>query len=286
MDNIEQITIVGTGLLGASCGLGLKAAGYKGKIAGVGRRIETAQRALELGCADSVGIDVATAVRDSQLVIIAIPVGGYEQLLNQLACVDHPGLTITDVGSTKQQVGLLARRLLPAPARFVGSHPMAGSEQHGPDAASASLFKGKLCVITAQPDTDRDALDRVEKLWTALGMRLVHLSAIEHDRQVARISHLPHAVAVLLLELVAKEGGLDLASTGFKDLTRLASGNPQIWSDIFSTNRAAMIEALDAFGTELSQFRSLVELAKDNELADLLKQNKQVRDAWIDSLKH
>lgn len=280
INKLDQITIVGPGLLGASCGLGLRAAGYKGKIAGVSRQLSTAKRAQQLGCIDTAATDLGPPVRDSGLVVVAIPLGAYEQVFEQLAQHDHDHLIITDVGSTKQQVCALAKRLLPAPARFVGSHPMAGSEQHGPDAAHADLFEGKPCIITLQPDCQKIAVQTVENLWTLLKMRLVHMPADEHDRHVARISHLPHAMAVLLLQLATEQGGLELASTGFKDMTRLASGDPQIWRDIFATNREAMIEALDAFAQELSGFRDCLSQNKDQAMLELLDKGKQVRDTW------
>lgn len=280
MDHIDQITIVGTGLLGGSCGLGLRSAGYKGKIAGVSRRPATAQRAQELGCVDTAGTDLGPPVRDSGLVIIATPLSTYDQVFEQLAQNDHPGLVITDVGSTKQQVCDLAKRLLPDPTRFVGSHPMAGREQHGPDAALADLFDGKPCVITAESDCQQTALKTVEGLWTLLKMRLVRMSADEHDRHVAHVSHLPHAMAVLLLQLAAQRDGLTVASTGFKDMTRLASGDPKIWLDIFTTNRQAILEALDDLDQELSSFRHMLSENQDKPLLELLSQSKKARDTW------
>ena len=130
MDNINQITIIGTGLIGASCGLGLRAAGYRGRIIGVGRRIETVERAQQMGCVDVATTDLGSAVPSSQLVIIATPLSTFKSLLGQLVEHSHEGLVITDVGSTKQQVGADARRLLPDPRRFVGAHPMAGGMLH------------------------------------------------------------------------------------------------------------------------------------------------------------
>ncbi len=284
MDRIGQITIVGTGLLGTSCGLGLRAGGYRGRIAGVSRRIETAQRAKALGGVDTASTDLGPPLRESQLVVIAVPLGSYEHVLGHLAQYDHADLVVTDVGSTKQQVCADARRLLPDPTRFVGSHPMAGSERHGPDAARPDLFEGKPCVITPEPDTDPHAQSVVETLWTRLKMKLVYLPAVEHDRRVAHISHLPHALAVLLLQLARREGGLDLASTGFRDTTRVASGDPQIWSDIFATNRQAIAKAIEVFGDELAEFRQMLLDKKDETLLETLCQNKAIRDRWINEM--
>src|SRR5690606_32676114 len=137
--------------------------------------------------------DLAEAVAGAQLAIVAVPLGGFDAVFKQLAAHDHANLTITDVGSTKSDVLTSARRRLPAPQRFLGSHPMAGSEQQGPAGARADLFHGKPCVLTPEPDTCATTVRRVEGLWTRLGMSLLRMSAATHDQQTAVISHLPHA---------------------------------------------------------------------------------------------
>ncbi len=285
MDQIKQMTIIGTGLLGASCGLGLRAAGFGGRLVGIGRRWEIVERARQLGCIDEAGTDIGAAVRNSQLVLLATPLSAFEAILEQLAKHDHPDLVVTDVGSTKQAVCADVRRLLPHPARFVGSHPMAGGEQHGPDAARADLFKGKPCILTPEPDADPDAVRTVESLWTMLQMRLIRMPACEHDQHVARISHLPHALASLLLELAVQHRSLRLASTGFRDTTRVASADPRVWLDIFATNRQAVIETIDAFTQQLAAFRRTLSQGNDQDLLALLDQTKQMRDQWIQSLE-
>lgn len=284
MDKVRQITIVGTGLLGSSCGLGLRAAGYCGRIVGVGRHVETVERARELGCVDEAATSLEAPVRGSDMVILATPLSYFAGLLQELARYDHPGMIITDVGSTKQQVCAEARRWLPDPTRFVGSHPMAGSEQHGPDAAKADLFRGKPCIITPESDTDPEAIRTVEALWAMLQMRVVQMPAEEHDHHVSRISHLPHALAVLLLEMVDGQGGLELASTGFRDTTRVASGDPDVWLDIFTANRQSVVDAVDSFSGQLSDFREMLVNTDDGRLMALLRHAKVVRDEWISRL--
>ena len=284
MDKVRQITIVGTGLLGSSCGLGLRAAGYSGRIVGVGRRALTVERARELGCIDEAATSLEAPVRGSDLVILATPLSHFAGLLQELAGYDHPGMVVTDVGSTKQQVCAEACRWLPDPTRFVGSHPMAGGEQHGPDAASADLFRGKPCIITPESDTNPEAIRTVEALWAMLEMRVVQMPAEDHDHHVARISHLPHALAVLLLDMVHKQGGLELASTGFRDTTRVASGDADVWLDIFTANRQSLIDAVDAFTGQLADFRELLATTDNEKLMELLRHSKDVRDDWISQL--
>lgn len=279
----QQITILGTGLLGGSIGLGLRARGWKGRIVGFSRRHTTLQTAQQLGCIDHIALDFPHAIRDSQLVILATPISAFESLISQLAQQHDGNRVITDVGSTKQYVIELARRSFP-PAmfrRFVGSHPMAGAETNGPQAARAELFANKPCLLTPDSDTNPHAVELVQSLWRTLGMRIQVLTAEEHDRIVARISHLPHAVAATLMQLAAEEGGLNAASTGFKDTTRVAGGEPQVWTDIFSTNRQAVLASLDAYLIRLQNFRQLLESGNRAQLHDFLLRSRQQRENWL-----
>ena len=280
--DVPVLTIIGTGLVGASIGLGLRAAGFKGHLIGVGRRTSTVQRAVELGCIDEASTDPAAATARSDLLVLATPLGRFAALLDQIAPHAGDRLVITDVGSTKKQVCDDARRLLKRPQRFVGCHPMAGSEQQGPDAARDGLFRGRPCIVTPAPDADADALQLVESLWASLGMTLLRMSAQEHDRQTAVISHLPHAVAVLLIGVAAERGGWPIASTGFRDTTRLASSNPPMRSDIMLANRDALIEALDVFAAHMGRLRCCLTEADDGGLLEWLSNQKQVRDKWLD----
>lgn len=287
MLDVEQITIVGTGLLGGSIGLGLRAAGYRGRLIGVGRRAQTLDAAIRRGCIDEGSLELEPPLAGGGLVILATPLGAFGDFLQRLAEAGRPLAAITDVGSTKAGVCDLARRILGSTLgpRFIGAHPMAGGEMHGPESARAGLFEHMPCILTPPRSADPQALALVETLWTTLGMRLVRMSAEDHDRTVARISHLPHALAVTLMRLVAREGGLNIASTGFRDTTRIASGDPQIWRDIFTTNRTAVVEALDQFVAELTEFRTA--LADDDEpsLSRALRDAKAQRDAWTGQRK-
>ncbi len=284
--NVKQITIVGTGLLGASLALALRQRGYAGKLVGVGRRRATLDQAARLGCWDLLTDRTAEAIQavpagQLQLAVLAAPLGHFEEIFTKLASCDREGLILTDVGSTKASVCEQAARLLPRPQWFVGSHPMAGSEQQGPDAADADLFAGKPCILTPTAGTRADALATVESLWRTLEMRLLQLTPEDHDRQVAVISHLPHAVAVLLVQVAAKLGGLDLASTGFRDTTRLASSNPTIRFDILDENRQQVIEALGAMQDELMCLKAAMMQRDDATVRQLLASSKTLRDRWL-----
>ncbi|MDP7349094.1 MAG: prephenate dehydrogenase/arogenate dehydrogenase family protein, partial [Phycisphaeraceae bacterium] len=201
----------------------------------------------------------------------------------ELGEMDLGDATITDVGSTKQQVCAAASRLLADPGCFIGSHPMAGGEQHGPSAARADLFGEKPCIITPGENASETRLALVESLWQTLGMRTMRMSAADHDRTVAQISHLPHLAAVLLVELAARGGAMDVASTGFADTTRVASGDPGLWADIFETNRDAMVAAIDTLCDDLNGFKQLLAGKDTASLLELLERAKTARDQWMQS---
>jgi len=287
--DVGQVTIVGTGLLGGSIGLGLRATGYGGRIVGVGRRDQTVRRAEALGCIDEGTTDLGKALccESGLLVVLATPLAAYEKVLGELAnsVEDDDKMVVTDVGSTKQHVCATAKRLLPENASFVGSHPMAGGEQHGPDQAVADLFQGKPCVIADEPDTCPAAMALTESLWLTLGMRPVRMTALEHDHQTAIISHLPHAVAAMLVQLGCRSDAMGVASTGFRDTTRIASGDPDLWLDIFSTNRSELLKAIDTFGIDLSRLRQLIEDNDRPALLDMLGLSKARRDLWLDTFE-
>lgn len=291
MLRVKQVTIVGTGLLGASLALALRGRGFSGRIVGVGRRKETLEKTRTLGCFDGLTVSTAEALHEASslgntkphLAVIAAPLGHFQEIFAKIAGADDGGLIVTDVGSTKATVCRMAADLLPDASRFVGSHPMAGSEQQGPDAADEQLFEGKPCVVTPQHDTDDQAIELVESVWKAVGMRLVRMSPTDHDRNVALISHLPHAVAALLVQVAAGVGGdgvFKMASTGFGDTTRIAAGDPGLWVDIFRENREAFLNSVDHYESAMKAFRELVKHGDDEALMNMLEKAKQARDAW------
>jgi prephenate dehydrogenase len=279
----RQLTIIGPGLLGASVGLGLKAVGYAGRIVGVSRRRSTAERARQRAAIDDVAEDFAP-LRDSQLAIVCVPLGAFRATFTAMAKHDHDALVITDVGSTKQSVLADARAALPAPRRFVASHPMAGSEQQGPGAAKADLFQGKPCILCPQADTDPAALGEVETLWQTLGMAMTRMSPAAHDRATALASHLPHAAAVLLIQTLLAAGEDEawaVASTGLCDTTRLASSNPPMRADIIHANREPLRQALGAYEQAIARLRTLLDRDDPAELTAYLEQARDARQQWL-----
>lgn len=255
------MSILGVGLLGGSIGLAVKSVISDCQVVGYGHRRQTLDAAVAMGAIDQ-GYDVlAEAVRDAELVILCTPVGLFESLLSQLAAHVKPGAIITDVGSTKRSIVGAAERILPDGVHFVGSHPMAGSEKRGVEFARTDLFQRALCITTPTAATDAGALERVESFWKLLGMRLTRLSPEEHDRMLAEVSHLPHALAAALVHLPS-DAALTLAGKGFLDATRIAGGDGGLWRDIFLDNRDSLQSALAKARRELDRLEEL--LATDN----------------------
>ena len=277
---IKHVTVIGVGLLGGSAALAIKAHDPSVRVAGVGRRKVSLDAALEVGAIDTAHFDPAECVGESDLVILATPVGAFEEHLRSAAPMLGTNTLVTDVGSTKVRVARLAGRILGPSGPFVGSHPMAGSEQKGVRFSRADLFAGATCIITPTAATRRDVADAIEAFWESLGMRVVRRSPGAHDRAVARISHLPHVLAGLLMLLPGKND-LDVSASGFRDVTRLASGDPEMWRDILLTNRGAVLAALDRFSADTAALRELIDRGDGEAIEKFLARAKKRRDTTI-----
>jgi len=277
---LKHVTVVGVGLLGGSAALALKAHNPSITVAGVGRRQVSLDEAMRVGAIDTAHFDAAEAVENSDLVILATPVRAFERHLKALAPALGANTLVTDVGSTKAKVVRMARRVLGPGNRFVGSHPMAGSEQKGVLFSRADLFVGATCIITPTRDTPQSAADKIEDFWKTLGMCVVRRSPAAHDRAVARISHLPHVLASLMM-LLPGRADLDVSATGFRDVTRLASGDPEMWRDILLTNRQAVLGALDGFAADIGKLRALIDRGDGGAIEKFLIKAKRRRDTTI-----
>lgn len=281
MHERATIVIAGTGLLGASLALAMKASGHAGPIIGVGRRVETLERAKVGGGFDDTRTNLAKAVKSADLVVLATPLSAFDGLLAELSPHTGNGLIVTDVGSTKAGPVAAARRRLPEHVRFVGAHPMAGSERQGPEAADAGLFRGRPCIVCRERDTDAEAAAIVAGMWQRVGMTMLEMTAEEHDRKTAAVSHLPHAAAVALVLAAEKLGGWDVASTGFRDTARLASSNPGMRRDIMLENRSALRHAIATLRQELARLDQHLETGDTDALLQDLESARWQRDNWL-----
>lgn len=286
---IHHLVVIGVGLIGGSFARALRHAGCVERITGVGRSRDNLDRARELGIIDHWTHDIAEAVHDADLVLVAVPMGGYEQVFRELAGAVPPTAVITDAGSTKQHAVEVAERLLPDPSRFVPAHPIAGTEQSGAEASFAELYEDRLCILTPTAATDGASLALVESLWKAAGSRVVSMDAESHDDFLASVSHLPHLAAFALVNAVRNQTDSDdhdpfrFAAGGFRDFTRIASSSPEMWRDIALANSEALSRKIDAFQAELSAMKAALATGDGEALLKAFAAAKKARDAWLAS---
>lgn len=278
----DNVAIVGVGLIGGSIGLSILKRGLAREVTGIGRRATSLQEALAAGCITTATCSLKEGVSKADIAIVCTPVDSIASLTLEAARHCPPQCLLTDAGSTKEAIvtqvegGWSAEQS--GTVRFVGSHPIAGSEKNGPAAASADLFEGRVVVITPTERTAPEAVGGVTALWQSLGARVVTMSPAAHDAALARTSHLPHLVASALAAATPAEL-LPLTAGGWQDATRIAAGDVALWREIFLANRGPTLKALDDFETVLAQLRQALEAADAQRLAELLAEGKRRRDA-------
>jgi prephenate dehydrogenase len=259
---IHRLAVVGVGLLGGSVAKAARTHAVAAEIVGIGRDAARLEAGRRDGALDRVTTDLAAGVRDADLVVLAAPVGVITAMLGAVARASGPETIVTDVGSTKAAIVRVAEDLGRArPLRFVGSHPMAGSDRSGYGHARADLFRGATIVVTPTETSEPAAVKTVGAFWEALGAgRVVTLDPDAHDRAVAAISHLPHLVAMALVDAVERfePGAFDVAARGFRDTTRIAASDPIVWEEIFLANRDALGRSLAVFREALDELERLI----------------------------
>ncbi len=272
------VTIIGTGLLGGSLGLGLKRAGMAGRIRGVGRRQSPLDTALALGAIDEASSDPGAAVRDADLVVVCTPAALVIPTLDSIRDAVSSGAIVTDVASTKADICAHAEATWPKPLRFVGSHPMAGSEKFGPEHSTADLYEGTVCLVEEGGDIDPAARAAVLELWIALGATVVDIDPAAHDQVVARTSHVPH-IAATALSLLADSGEdvRPFVGNGFRDATRIADGRPEIWRDICLTNSPAIRGGLAELIRSLQALSAAIESGDSAQVESFFERGREAR---------
>ena len=279
------VTIIGLGLIGGSIGLALR----RGKkpsweVVGHSRHADNLAKALDIGAIDRAEPNLKDAVRQAELIIIATPVLAMKEVFSGIAPHLAPGCIVTDTGSTKVQIMRWAREILPPTVNFVGGHPMAGRERYGIRAAEVDLFRGCTYCLTPSEKAPPESTETVIGMIRRLGATPFLIEPQEHDDLVAGISHLPMLLSAGLVSLTTKNASWSkmskLASSGYHDLTRLASGNPEVNSHICLSNQKAIVDWIDRFSQELERFRQLV-AAGDKGLERVLAQANEARGKWL-----
>lgn len=261
--HFDKVVIYGVGLMGGSLGLAMRRRRMARTIVGLGRSRKTLERAVALGALDEFQTEAAQALTGADALILCLPPRVIRKRWSELAPLLEPGVFVTDVGSVKSTVVEEAERHLPPETLFIGSHPMAGSEMAGVQAARGDLFEGASCFVTPTGQTSPRALTQAVSFWRALDSRVVVLAPDRHDQLMAGISHLPHLAAVALIQTLYARGDSTLffrsvIGNGFRDTTRIAAGDAQLWEQIFSENREALGVNLDRLIEILTHWRELL----------------------------
>jgi len=282
---LKKIVIFGVGLIGGSVALALKKAGSTALIIGVGRSKESLQTALDLGVIDAASTDIAQAVSDADLILIATPVAQTPDILSAIKPHLSVDTVITDAGSTKSDVLAYASDVLAERAKqFVGGHPIAGAEKSGVTAANADLFRSKNVILTPTTANSAEAISRVQALWQLCGANISNMAAETHDRVFAAVSHLPHLLAFALVDDIASRPNAEqlfsFAASGFRDFTRIAGSHPEMWRDISLANKTALLAELSAYQAELSQLKQLLEAEDGAGLQALFERASTARNDW------
>ena len=283
----DKIALIGIGLIGGSIALAARRAGLAGEIVAATRRAETAAIANKLKLVDHCGIDLAAACEGADMVIVCTPVGACGAAAKAIAPALKEGCIVSDVGSVKQSVIEAMTPHLPAGVHFVPTHPVAGTENSGPEAGFAELFDSRWTILTPLPDSDPKVVDRVEAFWKGLGSQVDRLDPADHDRILAITSHLPHLIAYTIVGTADDLGGhlnaevLRFAAGGFRDFTRIAASDPPMWRDIFLNNREAVLEVLARFQEDLFYLQRAIRWGEGDKLFDLFSRTREIRRALI-----
>ncbi|HBT84027.1 MAG TPA: prephenate dehydrogenase/arogenate dehydrogenase family protein [Desulfuromonas sp.] len=283
---IPRLAVIGVGLIGGSLALALKEAGAVGEVVGIGRGRANLEKALELGIVDVISQDAADGVRDADVVFLATPVLTLGPVAAEIAAHLKAGAIVTDGGSVKAAVIAAIEPVLPATVHFVPGHPIAGTEKSGAEAAFATLYHKRRCILTPTPRTEAAALALVRRMWQVAGSEVVEMEVDKHDRVLGAISHLPHMVAYALVNAVDNydrydENILRYSAGGFRDFTRIASSDPTMWRDIALTNRAALLEMMEQFERYFRELKADIAQGEGERLYEFFHRSKTSRDAIL-----
>jgi cyclohexadieny/prephenate dehydrogenase len=285
----KKIALIGIGLIGSSLARTIRAKGLAEHISIASRSQATLSRAEELGLGDSYSTSMAEAVKDADLIIVSVPVGSSGTVAEAIASSLKPGAVVTDVGSTKASVIAQMTPHIPAGVHFIPGHPLAGTEKSGPDAGFATLFENRWCILTPPEGTDAFEIARLTRFWEALGSRVDTMDPAHHDRVLAIVSHLPHIIAYNIvgtaddLEFITESEVIKYSATGFRDFTRLAASDPEMWRDVCLHNKDAILEMLSRFSEDLSSLQRAIRWSDGEALFNLFTRTRHIRRSIVEA---
>jgi cyclohexadieny/prephenate dehydrogenase len=285
----KRVALIGLGLIGSSLARALKRGNLASEIIGTARSNATRAKALELGFIDRAEADPASAVMGADLIVLAAPVGANGAIAEAIGPALSPGAIVTDVGSVKQAVIDVVQPHLPEVVHLVPAHPVAGTEESGPEAGFAELFDDRWCILTPPPGTDAAATERVAAMWRAIGSEVDVMEARHHDKVLAITSHLPHLIAYTIvgtateLENTLQKEVIKFAAGGFRDFTRIAASDPVMWRDIFLANKDAVLEMLGRFDEDLTALQRAIRYDDAKALEDWFTRTRAIRRSIVDA---
>lgn len=283
----KRIALIGIGLIGSSISHAARRAGLAGEIVGSARTPATLQTAMRLGLIEQGYVSASEAVDGADLVILCTPVGLCGPIAKEISRSLKPGAILTDVGSVKGSIVRDVAPHVPDGVHFVPAHPIAGTEQSGPEAGFAELFDGRWCILTPQPETDGKAVEKLRAFWEALGSKVEVMSPEHHDMVLAITSHVPHLIAYNIvntaghLERVTDSEVIKFSAGGFRDFTRIAASDPTMWRDIFLNNKEAVLEMLGRFTEDLTVLQRAIRFGDGDTLFRLFSDSRELRRGII-----
>ncbi|WP_108787443.1 prephenate/arogenate dehydrogenase family protein [Erythrobacter sp. Alg231-14] len=285
--SIQNVAIIGLGLLGGSIGLAVREHAPDVTTCGFDRDAGVRAAARDRGLVGTVCDNAADAVRDADLIILCVPVGAMEQAASDLSQHIRPNAIVSDVGSSKQSVAEALSRALPDHT-IIPAHPVAGTEQSGPDAGFSSLFSNRWCILTPADGAEKGAVQSLSDFWTKLGANVELMDAAHHDLVLAVTSHIPHLIAFTIvgtasdLEEVTRSEVIKYSAGGFRDFTRIAASDPVMWRDVFLNNKGAVLEMLGRFSEDLTALQRAIRSGDGETLHDLFSRTRAIRRQVIE----
>ena len=284
-----KVSLMGLGLIGSSIAHAMRRGGVAAYIAGYAPDADIVERARKVGFADSFSTSAQEAVRDADLVILAAPVGAFGEIAKEIEGSLKAGAIVSDVGSVKETVLRDVAPHLPSGVHLVPAHPIAGTEQSGPEAGFPELFDGRWCIVTPPAGADENAVAKMKAFWERLGSQVEIMDAKHHDLVLAITSHVPHLIAYNIvgtaddLETVTESEVIKYSAGGFRDFTRIAASDPTMWRDVFLNNREAVLEMLGRFNEDLSALQRAIRWGDGDALFNLFTRTRAIRRSIIDA---
>jgi len=286
MVKFNSVAIVGVGLIGGSLALSARQKGIFNHIVGIGRTPENLRKAKDLNVVDEFTLNLNEGVKNAELVVIATPVKDIIPIIKKVLPALKKGTIITDVGSVKNEIMTETNKLSLPGVFFVGSHPIAGTENSGVEAAFFDLFLDKKCILTPSEKTDPSALEKIKNLWISVGSEVFFMDSEQHDQILGAVSHLPHMIAFALVDYLhkinhEKESVFKFSGGGLKDFTRIAASHPIMWKDIALMNKENLVNLMEGFQKTLEELKELINRGDGDELVRKFEESRRIRRRLI-----